>query len=123
MRAGKADLEKEGAVRFGFAAQPPGGEVADEVIGVQVGGQLPIEGAETLIVVLAPAVEFALLLDMAAGAQGLVPLIEVVTALQVPILVFDDVALVEAQGRFEGRGVHLADVDAVVAAGAEILDP
>ena len=90
---------------------------------MQIGRQVPGEGAHGFAVVRPLAVQLALLLDEAAGGQGLVPLVEVVAAFEEAVFVFDDVALVEAERGLERNGVHLADVDAVVAGGGQLLDP
>ncbi len=98
----ESDLQEQGfGLRVG--AEPPAGHVPDEKVGVQFLGQFPFEGAETLPVVGPLAVEFALLLDQAAGAQGLVPLVEKVPGLQVAVLVFDYIALVKSHAGVKGQ--------------------
>ena len=93
--AGESDLQEE-RLRLREAVEPPQCHVADEDVRVRILGKLPVERAEGVVVVLALAVELALLLDEPAEAQGPVPLIEVVAPLEVAVLVLDNVALVEA---------------------------
>ena len=122
MRAGKANLQKE-RLAGRMVLQPPLGQVADEVVGVRFLGEIPGERAEALVIVGAFAVKLALLLDQAARPERLVPLVVKVASLKVAILVFDDIALVKAALGVVGERVHFADVDAVVAALVEQLDP
>ena len=122
MRAGEADLQKQ---RLGLweTVDPPGRHVAHEHVGMRIFGQFPLEGPEPLAIIGQLAIELALLFDQPAGRQGLVPLVEVVTAFEVAVFVFDNISLVETGFGLERPGVHLADVRTVVAGIVEQLDP
>ena len=122
VRSREADLHEQRLLER-VRAQPPLREVADEVVAVHVLVQIPRERTESLPVVVALPVELALLLDDPAGAERLVPLVEEVAALQIAVLVLHDVALVEAHGRAERDGVHLADVHAPVPRLREVAHP
>ena len=122
MRAGKANLQKERLVNW-MALQPPLGQVANEVVGVSLLGEIPGECAKALVVVGAFAVKLALLFYQAACTKCLVPLVVKVASLEIAILVLDDLAFVEAALGVVGERVHFADVDAVIAAVVEQLDP
>ncbi len=85
-------------------------------------GQVPVERPESLAVVGPLAVLLALLFDQSPGLQSLVPFVKVVALFEVAILVLDYVPFVKSERRVIGIGVHLADVDAVIAS-VEVLDP
>ena len=123
VRSGKTDLQKERPPRLGFVLDPPRGHVGDEKVTVRLFRQLPLERAKALLIVVSLAIELALLLDQPPRTQALVPLVEIVASLQVAVLVLDHVALVKAERRLVGEGVHLADVDTIVAALCQLLDP
>ncbi len=123
MGAGEADLQKERRFGHGLQVDPAAGKVAHKHVGVRVLRQFPLERAQPLGVVGQLSVELALLLDQTARLQGFVPFVKVVASFQIAILVLHHIALVEAHGRIVGPGVHLAHVDAVVAAFRQLLHP
>ena len=122
MGSRETNLEKQG-FGGGIVANPVAGHVADEVVGVHVFVELPLKGADALLVIRPLAVEFALLLDQSTGPKRLVPLVVKVAAFKVTVLVFDNIALIEAHGREEGPGVHFAEIDGLVSATLEIFNP
>ena len=123
MGAGETDLQEQGLFGPGLAVQPPGRQVADEIVGVHVRRQLPVESSQAAFVVLPLSVQDPLLLGQAPCPQGLVPFVEPVAFLQEAVLVLHHVPFVKAQRRVVRPRVHLADVDAAVAAGRQVLDP
>ena len=123
MRPGKSDFQEQG-FRLRIGAQPPGCQVADEIIRVGVFRKFPFECSEALTVVRSLPVEHTLLLYQAPCSQPLVPLIEIKAgASKKAVLVFHYVAFVETEGRLQGRCVHLADVDAMVSGGVQLFHP
>lgn len=79
--------------------------------------------AEASGVVRVLAIPLAVLLDQSTRAQPLVPLVKVIAPFVVAVLVFHHIALMEAEGRFIGIGVHFADVDAVIPRVVQQFDP
>ena len=124
VRPGESDLEEERVVVLGVRLEPVAGEVADEVVGMEILRELPFEGAEAFCVVVALSVRDAAGLLMAADPDRLVPLVEEVRQIGMgAILVLDDVPFVEAHRCLVGVGVHLAHARAPVSGGGEVLHP
>ena len=83
----------------------------------------PLEGSQPLAVIGHAAIGQTSGLLEPASLQGLVPLVKEVAAFQVPVFVLHRVALPEPEQFVVGEGVHLADVDRVVAGTLQVLDP
>ena len=123
MRAGNADLQEERPVPA-VGVDPVRGQVGHEIVRVQLGRQVPHEGAEPFAVVGQAAVRDAARLLEPGGPDRLVPIVHEVGKGGVrPVLVLRHVALVEAERFLEWRGVHLAHVHGAVAGVGQLLHP
>ncbi len=123
MWTGETDFQEQRPIILGFRANPPRGEIADEVVRLHVGIKFPIKRPETITVIGPLPIEFALLLDEPASPQSFVPLVEIPTFFQVTVFVLDDVAFGKPERRVVGIRVHLADVHGAVAAVLQVFDP
>ena len=106
-----------------FGLNPVGRHVANKIVGMGIGWQIPSEGPKALVIIGSLPIKLTLLFDEATSTQSLVPLVKIIAFFHIAVLVLNHITLFKTQGCVIRITVHLADVDRAIPTVAQSLDP